>query len=304
MPKFFDDPDTWFKGTPPKTKKSKGGCGGFTVGSYRNNNNSTARNSMNNVNVKNAMNSMSGKKKVPQVMVKISGSSKGADKAQAHVNYIGRKGDVEIEDEQGIKYKGDEQKKLLKSWEAMGMHDKAETGTRKEAFHIVFSMPNGTNPDGLKTAVKNLVDEEFAGHKYFMAQHLDTDSPHCHVLVSATDDRGARLNPRKADLHNYRVNFVAKLAEQGIEATATRRVHRFNSKDTKRQGVYHRDKRQNHQSNRKRPTSSQQRKISETHKRVLSQYKDYAKSPKLTADERIAIKKMVAKKEQEQGRGR
>ncbi len=304
MAKIFDDPDTWFKGTPPKTKKSKGSCGGFTGRSYRKNSTSKKANnhSINN-NVKNAMNSMSGKKKIPQVLVKISGSSKGADKAQAHINYIGRKGEVEIEDEQGRKYGGDEQKKLLKVWEAIGMHAKAETGKRKEAFHFVFSMPNGTNPDGLKTAVKNLVAEEFDGHKYFIAQHLDTDSPHCHVLVSAVDDRGARLNPRKADLHNYRVNFVQKLAEQGIEATATRRLHRFNSKDTKRQGVYHRDKRQNHQNN-KRPTSSQKRKILDTHKMVLSQYKDYAKSPKLTIEERQAVKKMINKREKEQGRGR
>jgi hypothetical protein len=54
-------------------------------------------------------------------------------------------------------------------------------------------MPSGTNPDGLKSAVRNLVNEEFSGHKYFMAQHLDTDSPHVHVLVCATDDRGQDL---------------------------------------------------------------------------------------------------------------
>lgn len=33
-----------------------------------------------------------------------------------------------------------------------------------------------------------------------MAQHLNTDKPHCHVLVCATDDRDTWLNPRKQDL--------------------------------------------------------------------------------------------------------
>jgi hypothetical protein len=43
-------------------------------------------------------------------MVKISGASKGTDKAQAHVNYIGRKGEVEVENQDGEKVKGAEQK--------------------------------------------------------------------------------------------------------------------------------------------------------------------------------------------------
>lgn len=288
MPRFFDDPDEWFNGTTTKTRKSKGVGGVISGNSFR------KPNKINHV--KAGINSISSgqksAKKIPQVMVKISGASKGCDKAQAHANYIGRKGDVEIEDEQGIKYKGNEQKDLLKSWAAMGVPDKDKNSNRKEAFHIVFSMPKGTNPEAMKNAVKNLVQEEFAGHKYFMAQHLDTDNPHCHVLLSASDDRGARLNPRKKDLHNYRIQFVNKLAEQGIEATASRRVHRFKSQDSKRQGIYHKDKREG-QSSRSKPTAKQQNKINETHKSVVAQYQQYAKT-KADDETKKAIKKLVS----------
>ena len=297
MPKFFDDPDEWFNGTTVKTKKSKGAGGGFTRTSYRK--------PLKTNYVKSGVNSITASnnsaKKLPQVMVKISGSSKGCDKAQAHANYIGRKGEVEIEDEQGIKYKGDEQKDLLKSWEAMGIPAKDKEGRRKEAFHIVFSMPSGTNPDAMKSAVKNLVQEEFTGHKYFLAQHLDTDNPHCHVLLSVSDDRGARLNPRKKDLHNYRVRFVEKLAEQGIEATASRRVHRFKYQDSKSQSVYHRDKRTRIIES--KPTVSQKQKISETHKRVLNTYENYAKTGNADAETKKAIDKLAVNMK-DKGRGR
>lgn len=291
MPKFFDDPDEWFNGSKIKTKKTKSAGGRSTTPGTR------KPNKFNHIKV--GVNSITGgktgtvtSKKTPQVMVKISGSSKGCDKAQAHLNYIGRKGDVEVEDEQGVKYKGDEQKQLLKSWEAMGIPSKDKEGQRKEAYHIVFSMPGGTNPDALKSAVKNLVQEEFSGHNYFIAQHLDTDNPHCHVLLSASDDRGARLNPRKKDLHNYRVRFVEKLAEQGIEATASRRVHRFKSKESKRQGVYHRDKRVGEI--KPKPTMAQKRKINETHKDVLSRYENYAKSDNRDKETKKAVNKMIA----------
>lgn len=304
MAKIFDNPDEWFKGDSNKTTKTKGSAGGLTLPKFRKP--STGASQAPN-HIKNGANSISGGKtgggkKLPQVMVKISGSSKGCDKAQAHVNYIGRKGEVEVEDEEGIKYKGDEQKELLKGWEAMGLPSKDKESGRKEAYHIVFSMPKGTSPEGMKEAVKNLVQEEFDGHKYFIAQHLDTDNPHCHVLLTASDDRGARLNPRKKDLHNYRVRFVEKLAEQGIEATAARRVHRFEHKDSKRQGVVHRDKRQGRPP-KPNPTPKQQAKIDETHSNVLDQYKDYAKTTPVDAEDKKALEKMIKKQGQKLDKG-
>ncbi|WP_338755965.1 relaxase/mobilization nuclease domain-containing protein (plasmid) [Moraxella lincolnii] len=286
MAKIYDDPDYWFAGTPKKTKKSasSGGMPSFSAVRPNYNAKKTALNAIKGVN-----------KKLPQVVVKISGSSKGANKAQAHADYIGRNGKVEIEDQDGNKYKGkNEQKELLGAWLAMGMHDKHETGSRREAFHFVFSMPNGTNPIAMKTAVKNLVKEEFDGHKFFMAQHLDTDSPHVHVLLNATNDKGERLNPRKQDLHNYRVNFVEKLREQGIEATATRRIHQFKYKDNKRQGVIHKDERTGIKQNNKKPTASQLKTIQATHKDIAKQYQAYVDNlPSNQAELKTEIKKLV-----------
>lgn len=191
-----------------------------------------------------------------QVMVKISGASKGCDRAQAHANYVGRNGEVEIENEAGDTFAGDAQKALLKTWEAMGMPAQADEGKRREALHIVFSMPKGTNATAVKNATRNLVKEEFAGHKYFMAQHTDTDQPHCHVLLCITDDKGARLNPRKTDLHNWRVAFVNKLAEQGVHATASPRVARPNLRKTHSQARLHIDKRKARSNSKTQPNKA------------------------------------------------
>lgn len=270
MTKIFDDPDYWFAGTAKKTSKSKSSSGVVSISSNRSsfNQKKTATNIVKGVN-----------RKLPQVVVKISGASKGVNRAQAHIDYIGRNGKVELEDQDGNKYNNkNEQKSLMGAWQAQGMHDKHETGTRKEAFHFVFSMPNGTNAEAMKQAVRNLVKEEFDGHQYFLAQHLDTDSPHVHVLVNATNDRGERLNPRKQDLHNYRVSFVQKLAEQGIEATATRRIHQFKYQENYQQGRLHSNSRagQGKPSPRK-PTNEQMKSIKKTHDSLAEQYKAYVK---------------------------
>jgi virD2-like protein len=299
VPNIYDNPDYWFSGTPKKTQKSASSSGVPSISSIRPNHKINAK--------KTALNAVKGvNKKLPQVVVKISGASKGINKAQSHADYIGRNGKVEIEDQDGNKYNGkNEQKELLGSWGAMGMHDKHETGSRKEAFHFVFSMPKGTNPDAMKTAVRNLVKEEFDGHKFFMAQHLDTDSPHCHVLLNATNDSGERLNPRKQDLHNYRVAFVAKLKEQGIEATATRRIHQFKYQDNKSQGSLHKNARTGTGHGDKKPNASQLKTIQATHNEVAKQYKVYSDNlPSDQAELKAEIKKMVENRAtKDKGRG-
>lgn len=294
MAKTFDSVESWFNKSTTKTKKSKGAGGGSTRPTKRNTPSPQKK-----ANASNAIKASSSNS-VPQVMVKISGSSKGGDKAQAHLNYIGRKGEVEIENENGEKFKGQEQKKLIRAWQAMGMHDDHKTGTKREALHIVFSMPSGTNPEAMKTAVKNTVEEEFTGHKYFIAQHTDTDNPHCHVLLSVTDDRGARLNPRKADLQNYRLSFVDKLMEQGIEATASRRIHRFKLEQGKSQGVIHRDQREGVQTQPKPITEQSFTKIKKAFDSVSDQYKNYQNN--LSKDDlqtKLDINKVLREKDKE-----
>lgn len=286
MNKIYDNPDYWFSGTSSKTKKSKSSGGVATLKYYRSSFDSK----------KIAINIIKGvNKKLPQVVVKISGSSKGANKAQSHLDYIGRNGKIEIEDQDGNKYINKaEQRLLIGAWQAQGMHDKHETGARREAFHFVFSMPKGTNAEAMKQAVRNLLQEEFDGHQYFMAQHLDTDSPHVHVLVNATNLKGERLNPRKQDLHNYRVNFVEKLREQGIEATATRRIYRFKSQDNKKQGVLHKNERTGGGQDNKKTTSSQATSIKSTHDDVAFKLKTYADSLSVEQGElKTEIKKLI-----------
>ena len=296
MSQIYDNPDYWFSGTPRKTKKSKSSAGIPSSSTVRTNY-TPKKTALANI--------KSANKKAPQAVVKISGSSKGADKAQAHATYIGRNGQVELEDQDGNKYKGNEQKTALGAWQAQGMHDKHSSGARREAFHFVFSMPNGTNPEALKKAVKNMVKEEFDGHQYFMAQHLDTDSPHVHVLMNATNAKGERLNPRKQDLHNYRVAFVQKLAEQGVEATAIRRIHQFKYQDNALQGKIHGDERKGEKTRKKAPTAEQMRRIKATHKDVAEQYKSYAeKLPPEDAELKNELKKLVDSLSKEKSRGR
>jgi len=164
-------------------------------------------------------------KRAPQVMVKVTGGGRGMAAIRAHMNYIDREGDGLI-DQDGERHKGREARcEIARQWAREGTAI-PERSDRREAFNIMWSMPTGTDSKKLLGAVQTLAARQFAGHKYVMALHTHQANPHVHLLVRAESDLGVRLNPRKADLHQWRLEFAAELRQRGIAAAASRQAAR------------------------------------------------------------------------------
>jgi hypothetical protein len=164
-------------------------------------------------------------KRAPQVMVKVTGGGRGMAVIRAHMNYIDREGDGLI-DQDGERHQGREaRREIARQWAREGTPI-PERSDRREAFNIMWSMPAGTDSRKLLAAVQALAARQFAGHKYVMALHTHQANPHVHLLVRAESDIGLRLNPRKADLHEWRMEFAAELRQRGIAAAASRQAAR------------------------------------------------------------------------------
>ena len=164
-------------------------------------------------------------RRAPQVMVKVTGGGRGMAVIRAHMNYIDREGDGLI-DQSGERHQGREpRREVARQWAREGTPI-PERSDRREAFNIMWSMPAGTNSKKLLGAVQALAARQFAGHKYVMALHSHQANPHVHLLVRAESDTGARLNPRKADLHAWRMEFAGELRQRGIAAAASRQAAR------------------------------------------------------------------------------
>jgi hypothetical protein len=175
--------------------------------------------------------------RTPEVMVKVlSGGATSAKAVKRHLEYIGRKGEVELHPDDGDPLKGREAAaELPEDWnldlEEAGAHKQIGRGTKAKpprlAHKIVFSMPPGTNSSKVLTAVQNLCREEFAlKHRYVMALHTDDLHPHVHVVLKAVSEQGTRLNIRKAQLKEWRSKFASHLRELGVAANATPRQFR------------------------------------------------------------------------------
>jgi hypothetical protein len=165
-------------------------------------------------------------RRVPQVMVKVTGGGRGMKAIAAHFRYISKNGRLEIEDERGETMRGKESLRGLADDWRFGGSLIEDIGDRREAFNIMLSMPRGTDPSSVRWAAREFAKVELDDHKYVMVLHDHQANPHVHISVRAESKHGKRLNPRKTDLHRWRETFAEKLRERGVEAEATRQATR------------------------------------------------------------------------------
>lgn len=192
-------------------------------------------------------------RRTPEVMVKVlSKDSNNLRSVARHLNYIGRRGELELETDDGERVQGKRGgQQLVDDWDLDLDQDRrdsklsAGTGRAPKLVHkIMLSMPPGTPAKGVLEAARNFAREEFAlRHRYALVLHTDEPHPHVHLVVKAVSEQGERLNIRKATLRGWRREFARQLRDHGIAANATERAVRGETCASKLDGIYRAAKR-------------------------------------------------------------
>lgn len=159
--------------------------------------------------------------KARQVMVKITGGGRGMKAIAAHLAYISKHGRIAIETERGERVEGKEALRDLQDEWRIGRSIVPDQSHRREAYHLMFSMPAGTPSQAILDSVRAVAAQHLSNHTYAMVLHEHQANPHVHLAVRAEGFDGRRLNPRKADLRSWRTDFARELQDRGIEAVAT-----------------------------------------------------------------------------------
>jgi hypothetical protein len=187
-------------------------------------------------------------RRVPEVVIKVSGGARTLRGLGKHLDYIGRKGDLEIETDDGkrVREEGFE-KKIIEDWDLdLESYREQPRWTWEHGrkpprlvHNIIFSMPPGTLPLKVFAAVRQFAEDRFGlRHRYAMVLHTDDHHPHVHVVVKAVSEQGERLNIRKATLREWRDDFARNLREQGVPANATERAVRGQTRKALKDGIY------------------------------------------------------------------
>jgi MobA/VirD2-like, nuclease domain len=187
--------------------------------------------------------------RTPEVMLKVINKGSSSSKAvQGHLGYIGRKGEVELETDDGEILQGEHVANTLKDeWNLDLIEERGKVNLTPNkpkqpprlVYKLIFSMPAGTPPEKVQAAVRNFAREEFGlKHRYVMALHIDEPHPHVHLVLKARSEQGQRLYIRKATLREWRTGFAHHLRALGVAANATPRYVRGEITPQKTDGIY------------------------------------------------------------------
>jgi hypothetical protein len=161
-------------------------------------------------------------RRAPEVMVKVAGRQKGASHVKAHLAYIGRKGEIDIETRDGevLTTKADIAERAEEWSDTLQWRSRPTVSS----VSMIFSMPEGTDPDCVLGAVRAVAHAELGdNHDYALALHTDTPRPHVHLTVQAEGLDRTRFNPRPVQLNRFRERFARELRERAVAAEATPR---------------------------------------------------------------------------------
>jgi len=158
-------------------------------------------------------------------MVKVSSRTRDPGHLRAHLDYVARHGDLELEDRDGAIFQGLEAvRELADDWSALALADRRRRTNTPFSHSLVLSMPGGTSPLAVRDAARAFGAQVFADRfDYAFTLHTDATHPHVHMVVRSLGDRGERLAPKKADLEAWRQAFAQALRDRGVEAEATPR---------------------------------------------------------------------------------
>ena len=165
-------------------------------------------------------------RRVPEVMVRITGRQSGSAHVLANFSYISRLGhgaerEVELHTSDGdVLHDARDMRILAQDWHEWEAGDNARR-QGSTSISMVLSMPAGTDPERLQAAALAFAREEMANRSWVAALHQDRDHPHVHLTIARRDHDGRRFQPGRDDLLRYRQRFAEKLREHGIEANAT-----------------------------------------------------------------------------------
>jgi hypothetical protein len=163
--------------------------------------------------------------RAPEVMVKVTGRTRDGAHLRAHLEYISRNGQLELEGADGaLIVSRRDVADLADEWAGAALADKSRRKNSPVSHSVILSMPAGTNEIAVRAAARAFAHDMFAGrHDYVFTLHTDTPRPHVHLSICSRGHTGERLNPKKADLELWRQTFAQALRDRGVEAEATPR---------------------------------------------------------------------------------
>lgn len=155
-----------------------------------------------------------------RVVVKVTSGARGYREMAANIDYISRRGEIELNDSSDRVFLGKDREKVK---EEMGFQNEhlrkgREVSATKQTYHIIFSLAEIKENKDLVDSVRETVREQYPDNYFAFTLHEDTDHPHVHLVLNKKNiATGKNINLNKRALHMLKARFAASLRKKGVD---------------------------------------------------------------------------------------
>lgn len=178
--------------------------------------------------------------KKKEVVVKVTGYSKGAKSVKNNLLYVSRNYEIEIyNDKDQLINDKEEMKEYFNDFISNSQRRRPRENSR-DTVHLSLSFPDASN-EQLLNAVDSFAKDNFKDHEYLYALHDEEKGlPHVHLIVQTRSKNLKKtLRINKPELEYFRESFSEKINSLGLESNSTSRVARMKFQKPKKQIEYH-----------------------------------------------------------------
>ncbi len=154
------------------------------------------------------------------------GHRKNSSSLKSALEYVLRKTPT-LENEMGELIDGDKLAKEIKRYDLipdeLNLKDPSkpisdENLKSRQIWHCMFSLPNNeADIEDFKSALREVMAEEFVGHKYEFGVHNDTNNMHAHIIVKEKNDlTNRKLRVGTKDLYDLNRKLQDSCINHGI----------------------------------------------------------------------------------------
>lgn len=163
----------------------------------------------------------------PEAVVKVISFASTKGEAQSLVDYVTRKGELDLELKDGSLITDREGEDGLKDTVDFWALQFRERARARNAMHVTISTPEGTDEESFRRLAQRFGKRAFGeGLDYGFVVHNDSRNPHAHFVVVRDGEAKNTLGWNKKESQRLRDIMVEEAEKQGISLNATRRYER------------------------------------------------------------------------------
>lgn len=102
----------------------------------------------------------------------------------------------------------------------------------RDTMHLMLSSKADADPEALRRAARNFLQDRFADHRFLFGVHVDRETDghiHIHAVIAVKNESGQKIHPGPSEFRGWRESYAQHAQAEGLKIVATSAIERVSA---------------------------------------------------------------------------